>query len=429
MFTLGLTTMFGIVGLVSDFGYAYYRKEVAQAAAQAAAAATVRNAIAMSGGACDTNNVVCQSVTDCASSISGYGTTNVEKGCLYAIANGFTSMGKQRVTIESGSGSYNGVTVTYWAVARVSEKLPQLFSVVTGNTEATLTARAAVGYIPPTNGGCVYVIAPTGTALTTNGNTGLSSGCGVQVNSSSATAIDLSGGNTSITVTGTSNGVANGVNVVGNYGCYGQTTTCISPTPNTGSVSSGDPMSGIDAPTDNGCTDTAPSSISNGQTYTFHNSYTINVICGVVSAGNNKSVAFDSGNYIFRDGLNISNGNISGTGVFFYFESGASVQLTGNGDINLSAPTSGTYQGVLMFQARNNTTAAQIMGNSSMRVSGVLYFPNANVHFGGNGSSVNSSATTSIVAYNLTLDGNSTYIQGPATSPYMNTFAGYAVIE
>jgi hypothetical protein len=422
-----------MVGLVTDFGYAYYRKEAAQAAAQAAAAGAVRAAIGQSGGTCGTNNVVCQSETACPSSISGYGSNNVEKGCLYAIANGYTSSGKQKVTLETGTGSYNGITVTYWAVAKVSEQLPQLFSIVTGNTMATLTARAVVGYIPPTNGGCVYVIAPTGAALTSNGNAALASGCGVQVNSSDPTsAINLSGGNTTITVTGTSNGQPNQVDVVGGYNCYGGTMGCISPTPTQITGNPGDPMSGLDAPTDPGTCDVTASGID-------YNSTAVNVsavsgrvteVCGVVSPGNNKHVKFAAGTYYIRDGINVSNGDISGTDVTFYFPMGSSISISGNGNIDLRAPTSGTYSGVLMFQARGNTTAAQVTGNGSVTLDGVLYFPDAQpLQFGGNGSSWNTSGTTSVVTYNLKLNGNGTYIQGPASSPYLNTYTGYAMIE
>jgi hypothetical protein len=431
MFTLGLTTLFGMMGLVTDFGYAYYRKEVAQAAAQSAAVAAVRAAIAQSGGTCGTNNTVCQSETVCPAVISGTGTTNIDKGCLYAIANGFTSTGKQKVTIQSGSGAYNGVTVNYWAVVKVSEQLPQLFSVVTGNTTATLTARSVVGYIPVTNGGCVYVTAPSGASLTTNGNTSLSSGCGVVVDSNDPTnAINLSGGNTTITVTGTTNGQPNEVDVRGGTSCYGQTTGCISPMPTQISVNPGDPMSGIDAPTDPGTCDVMASSLNyHGQGATISPTGSVTKVCGVISPGNNEKVIFQSGTYYFRDGININNGDISGTGVTFYFPAGSSVSMAGNGNIDLHAPTGGPYQGVLMFQARDNTTAATITGNGSSRVEGVLYFPSAQVMFGGNGTSVNNSGTTSIVAFNLQLKGNSSYIQGPANSPYLNTFSGYAILE
>ena len=60
MFTLVLTTMFGAIGLVTDVGWAYYRKQVAQAAAQATAQAAVKSALAMSGGVCGSHYVQCQ---------------------------------------------------------------------------------------------------------------------------------------------------------------------------------------------------------------------------------------------------------------------------------------------------------------------------------------------------------------------------------
>src|SRR5215813_13959597 len=87
LFTLGLTTMFGMVGLVSDVGYAYYRKQTAQAAAQAAAMASVKAAFASSSGSfqCGSSHVSCYaSEYTCPSVISGYGNDNIEKGCLYA---------------------------------------------------------------------------------------------------------------------------------------------------------------------------------------------------------------------------------------------------------------------------------------------------------------------------------------------------------
>ena len=181
LFTVMLTTVFGVAGLVTDFGWAYYRKQTAQAAAQAAALATVKAGMTL-GGVCDMNHVVCQAETTCPTSITVSSTmTSVDKGCLYAQSNGFTSTGRQKVTIETGTVSYNGVFVTYWAVAKVSEQLPSLFSIVTGNTSSTLTAKSSVGYIPPTNGGCIYVIAPTGSSMTTNGNTQITTGCGKQI--------------------------------------------------------------------------------------------------------------------------------------------------------------------------------------------------------------------------------------------------------
>ena len=61
-------------------------------------------------------------------------------------------------------------------------------------------------------------------------------------------------------------------------------------------------------------------------------------------------------------------------------------------------------------------------------LNGILYFPNALLHYtGGSSSSINSPAAT-IVAYNLQLGGNS-YVWNAGVSPYLNTFSGYATIE
>jgi hypothetical protein len=420
MFTLALTTVFGVAGMVTDFGWAYYRKQVAQAAAQSAALAAVKAGMTQ-GGVCGTGHVVCQSETACPASITiSSSSSNVDKGCVYAQTNGFITSGRQKVTLETGPTTYNGVPVTLWAVAKVSEQVPQLFSIVTGNSFATLTARSAVGYVPPTAGGCIYVIAPTGVAFTSNGNTALNTGCGIWVNSSDSNAINLNGGNTTINATGPDGGV----NIVGNYTCFGGTTGCITPTPNTGAKSAGDPLAGLDAPADSTCT-----AVPSGKDITlFPGTY-----CSPVNVNGGGSLTMNPGTYIFKGGTSCGlsasgNGSISGTGVTMYFEDSCSVSLTGNGAVNLSAPTTGMYQGILMFQARGNTTAASLTGGASQILNGVLYFPSAQLHYtGGTSSNINAPATT-IITYNLQLTGNS-FIWNAGSSPFLNTFSGYAILE
>jgi Flp pilus assembly protein TadG len=425
LFTLILTTVFGVAGLVTDFGWAYYRKQTAQAAAQAAALATVKAGMTM-GGACGLNNVVCQVETTCPASITVSSTmTSVDKGCLYAQSNGFTTGGKQKVTIETGPVSYNGVFVTYWAVAKVSEQLPSLFSIVTGNSSSTLTARSSVGYIPPTNGGCIYVTAPTGSSMTTNGNTQITTGCGIWVNSSDPAAINLNGGNTTIT----DNNPDSKVEIVGNYSCYGGSTGCISLPPITGVRSAGDPLASIPPPTPSATCDPLPN-IGKGTNYINPGTY-----CGSISAQSNDTIVMNPGNYIFKSGGSSScgfsvsgNGNVSASGVMLYFQDSCSVSITGNGNVDMSAPTSGMYQGVLMFQARDNATPSSLTGGSGQILNGILYFPDALLHYaGGSSSSINAAAAT-IITYNLQLNGSS-YIWNSGNSPYLNTFSGYAIIE
>jgi hypothetical protein len=314
--------------------------------------------------------------------------------------------------------------VTYWAIAKVSEQLPQLFSVVTGNTTMNLTSKSIVGYIAPSNGGCIYVIAPTGSSMTTNGNTQITTGCGIWVNSSDPAAINLSGGNTTITDTNSSTKVE----IVGGYNCYGGTAGCITPAPETGATSAGDPLAGIDPPTADVCTP-IPS--------IGHDPVTLNpgTYCGSISLQAQQTLNLNPGNYIFKSGganscglAASANSTISGTGVMLYFKDNCSVSFTGNVNATLSAPTTGQYQGVLMYQDRADTTASSLTGGSGQALDGILYFPDALLHYAGGSSSNINAPSATIIAYNLSLDGSS-YIWNAGTSVYLNTFSGYAMIE
>jgi len=419
MFTIGATTMFGMLGLVVDIGYAYYRKTVAQAAAQAAAVSAVKAAYDQSAGTitCGSNHVLCQATaTACPPNIGGFGSDNLEKGCLYATANGFGHGERQWVTLESGTGSVNGVTVAYYVTAKAGERLPQLFSAVLGNTEAMLVARSTVGYIPASGGGCIYVLNPTVVSLTMNGNTILQTGCGMYVNSNNPGAITFSGTNASITATGGSK-----VNVVGNVD-YGPNGSAISPAPIVGAPSTGDPLAGMDPPTDGTC--------QSGFNVTNHATTTIDpgTYCGDIRVSGTLNL--NPGMYIVKGtssgGLTVTGqGTLSGSGVSFYFETGT-VNFAGGASVNLSAPTSGIWQGVLMFQARGNTQAASLVGGSSQLTSGILYFPNAQLSYKGGSSSVVQNAT--IISDTLNLVGNS-YFNASATTPYLNTVSGVVVLE
>jgi hypothetical protein len=81
-----------------------------------------------------------------------------------------------------------------------------------------------------------------------------------------------------------------------------------------------------------------------------------------------------------------------------------------------------------MYQDRADTTASSLTGGSGQSLNGILYFPDALLHYaGGSSSNINAPAAT-IIAYNLSLDGSS-YIWNAGTSAYLNTFSGYAIIE
>jgi hypothetical protein len=75
-------------------------------------------------------------------------------------------------------------------------------------------------------------------------------------------------------------------------------------------------------------------------------------------------------------GMKITGGtNLSGSGITFYVMQN-SIDISGSGVLNLQPPTSGVYNGVLIFQARNNTSSSKLSGQAAVSgVRGIVYMP------------------------------------------------------
>lgn len=84
-------------------------------------------------------------------------------------------------------------------------------------------------------------------------------------------------------------------------------------------------------------------------------------------------------------GLDIDGtGNLYGDKVMFYVAEGK-VDIRGTGNLNLTPMDSGDYEGLLLWQARDNTQEGMITGDGGSELDGVLYFPVARVQVEGNG--------------------------------------------
>ena len=67
--------------------------------------------------------------------------------------------------------------------------------------------------------------------------------------------------------------------------------------------------------------------------------------------------------------------NLSGSGLTFYVMQDG-IDISGSGSLNLNPPTSGDYNGVLIFQARNNTSSSKLTGSAALAgVRGIVYMP------------------------------------------------------
>ena len=80
------------------------------------------------------------------------------------------------------------------------------------------------------------------------------------------------------------------------------------------------------------------------------------------------------------------------------------MSITGNGLIDLQAPSYGAYDGLLVFSDRNNTSSLTLGGNGTTRIAGSIYAASGGMTLSGNGSNTNLDAE--IVVNRLTLSGN-----------------------
>jgi hypothetical protein len=416
LFSFALIPLFGMMGMAVDVGWAYFRKQAAQTAADAAAAAAAVAAYSAVGGgpSCTSAGVACYSTQyTCPATISTPPANNILAGCLYAKANGFVSTGKQKVTFQSGVGSAPtaaGVTISYWVVARVSEQIPRFFLGIFGLPATTIVARSTTGTREASAGGCVITLDPTQISLTLNGSVSLTSGCGVFVNSNNSQAISLVGGGT-ITTTGSAK-----TQIVGNCsGCAN-----IHPGPQTGVATMTDPFIDLAVPTyTGGCS--AKVSLNNKQKRTLSSG-----CFNGFDLGAQSELTLNPGTYVIKGGIAMTGQTtIRGTGVTLYIETGG-VTMDGGATVDLTAPSSGYYQGILLFQARNNTTQSTMVGGTGQLMNGVLYLPAARLRYTG-GSSTTATQTT-IVSNTLDMVGNS-YITAAATTQFTGVSGGAYIVE
>jgi hypothetical protein len=293
---------------------------------------------------------------------------------------------------DLGSATLSGGKATL-TTAALNSGTQVITATYAGNTtflgsSATLTLAVAPS---------VLILDPTANgALSLSGNASINIPGNVVVDSSSKSALSASGNATV---------KAAGIDVVGKVSLSGNAT--LSPAPTTGVVSVPDPLAGLPGPSTAGMTNYGSVSLSG------KNSSTIKPgIYSQISASGNASLTLNPGLYIIEGGgFTISgNASVTATGVTIY-NTGSNypnaggnyggITLSGNGTFSLTAATSGTYTGILIFQSHANTRALSLSGNGVAGITGTVYAPSAQVVVSGNAK-----LTGSLVADELTLSGN-----------------------
>src|SRR5947207_7242337 len=258
---------------------------------------------------------------------------------------------------------------------------------ILGSKSVTVSGRAVAA--TPTNGqACIWAMANSGTALSLQGKYDIeASGCGVYVNSPDASALSVTGNS------GTMN--AKFLDVVGSSTSI-HATQPTQPTLNAAPRKS--PWGNLPGPTE-----------GNGGCTTIDGTTTS--ITGNVSGsapGLNRAICYQkavtlngatlgAGVYMFEKGVTIS-GTVTVTGGTLDVYGGTFNQPS-NTLLNITAPTSGTYNGIAIMQPSNNTTSLHVQfGSNNQTLDGYIYAPGAQVTLQDNGGGI---TATGIVAKSM----------------------------
>jgi Flp pilus assembly protein TadG len=413
LMVLSLTLLFGVLGLAIDVGWGYYKRQTAQTAADAAALAAASWA-ADHGLTCGTGGVTCASATTCSYPNVNPPTSNLQVGCSYAAANGFVNHGSQTVTMMANTTTPPGVTgnrPNYWARATVTDTVFNLFGAFGGNSAFAISASATAGITTFGAGACIYALDRTAAdAFKISGSAQLVATCGIFVNSSNSGAFSAQG---------TSQTTSN--NILVNGGASVANNASVTPAPTTNAGSQPDPLASLAMPTVTATCDHTNFSVANTQTLSP------GTYCGGITVQGGGQVTFSPGMYILNGaGMTFNGGSTAtGSGVTFfntgqYGQSPGPVNFAGGSLVTLSAPTSGTYQGMLVVQDRNlsyNQNNNFTTGAAST-ITGTLYFPSTAVTYAG---ASNTGSYTALVAKTVAFTGTSNFKNDPT-----GTFTGLA---
>ncbi|MEG3617948.1 pilus assembly protein TadG-related protein [Magnetovibrio sp. PR-2] len=321
--------------------------------------------------------------------------------------NGFAVSGNNTLTISTppSSGSYAGNS-DYIEVSMTAPSSLMFASLFLDNdVEITVRAVAVVSASAGSGDACVLALNNSmEKSLLFSGNANMDmSGCVVASNSTDSNSIQISG---SATVT------AESLQTAGDYTTVGAASLTTTTDPTTGAAEVTDPYEDLEVPAYAGCDETEYKVKPNqNKTISPIDSSTPYVLCDGLDV--KGTLTLDPGIYVIDGGtFNVnSTASLSGSDVTLILTSSsgsdhAKYTMNGGASIDLSAPSSGDYAGVLMYRDRDASDEDNTMnGNSSAVFNGALYFPSSTMKFAGN-SDAGGSACTQLIADNVQITGS-----------------------
>jgi Flp pilus assembly protein TadG len=152
----------------------------------------------------------------------------------------------------------------------------------------------------------------------------------------------------------------------------------------------------------------------------FNNtSVTLNpgVFCGSINFNGvtNGTVTLNPGLYEIHGTWSVNSGwTVNGSGVTFYLvDQNAMIHFNGTTSATLSAPTTGTYANILMYEPGGLTTSSATIDTSTLNMTGLIYLPSRKLT--ANSTSNLSSTGLTMVLSTLTLN-TTNWTMGPSAA-------------
>jgi Flp pilus assembly protein TadG len=404
---LAMTALLGSAALAIDVGFLYRQGMRLQLAADAGALGAARLLPAHTATT-STYQAAALSEVNGVSSAQTVGTLQTPVGASYAA-------------------DWSTVTITLTSTPST------FFARAVGFVPSTISASAKAGatVVPPT--ACVLATSKTATDAIQVDNQGsiVATGCPIFSDSNAGTSIYLNSG----TITGSSIGAVGGV-VTSNSG-----SNVMSPSPGTSNApSETDPFSTLTVPTyTNSCstanTNVNDTSNNNGQPYVLQPGQ----YCGTMTVGGNGSTdQFQPGTYVIVNGsLVFNNADVTlASGVQFVLtgSSPGSFQWTNYSNTTaMTAPTSGTLAGILVWQTCNSSgsdSANTFNGGGTLQMSGSIYTPCGQLNMNNNAKlTAASNSSFGVVAQTIYATGSASIATSTASGSAAPTTTSYTLLQ
>ena len=354
--------LIGFLALAVDVGMLFHTRWQLQIAADAAATAAAVEYVhnVQANGGYSTASAITAGTNAATANNPSNGNTMTATVTVNTNPNSPSS--HQVAGAGTGAGAAcTGSTCFFEAI--VSEPNPTIFyrtfvSLSHGSHGPLTVAARAVAGSPGNATGCIFLTNPTGSVFQANGNYQINaSGCGLYVNSPSASAMTGKGNSGKVTVAS--------VSAVGSTSGYSANFPS-STVQNSNVTPQTIPFSNIVPPTPSGCVAPPGGKLTAA---TGQGCYSGNVTIGTVT--------LTPGTYIFTGNVTIS-GAVTGHNVAFDITTGSFTVKPGNSTMDLTPPNSGVFNTVSIYMPyTNKSTIGLQAGSAKGSITGFIVAPGA----------------------------------------------------